>query len=78
MKWYAHSLPDKPRDEWQSLEDHLKNVAEIGRRFAKEFGAGQWAYLAGLWHDVRKYLNVPQKRTGLLRAETDKLYLYRG
>jgi len=26
--YFAHSLPDKPKDKWQRLEEHLKNVAE--------------------------------------------------
>jgi hypothetical protein len=37
---------------WQPLEEHLKNVAELARRFAEDFGAGDWGYLAGLWHDM--------------------------
>jgi CRISPR-associated endonuclease/helicase Cas3 len=53
--YYAHSLPGRPPDEWQFLEDHLKNVAEMARGFAEDFGAGEWAYLAGLWHDMGKY-----------------------
>lgn len=53
--YYAHSLPGKPPSEWQLLEDHLKNVAELARSFGEPFGAGEWAYLAGLWHDLGKY-----------------------
>jgi len=53
--YYAHSLPGKPPSEWQLLEDHLKNVAELARSFAEPFGAGEWAYLAGLWHDLGKH-----------------------
>ncbi|MGD9578749.1 MAG: CRISPR-associated helicase Cas3' [Syntrophorhabdus sp.] len=55
MKYYAHSLPGRPQEEWQPLEEHLKNVAEMARGFAEDFGAGEWAYLAGLWHDLGKY-----------------------
>jgi hypothetical protein len=40
--YYAHSLPGRPKEEWQPLEDHLKNVAEMARGFAAEFGAGEW------------------------------------
>lgn len=43
--YYAHSLPGRPQDEWQLLEDHLKNVAELARGFAEDFGAGEWGYL---------------------------------
>jgi len=52
---YAHSLEGKPPSEWQPLDEHLKNVAEMARSFAKPFGAGDWGYLAGLWHDLGKY-----------------------
>ena len=44
--FYAHSLPDRPPDEWQRLEDHLLAVAHLAREFGEEFGAGGWAYLA--------------------------------
>jgi CRISPR-associated endonuclease/helicase Cas3 len=54
-EYYAHSLEGKPSEDWQPLEVHLKNVAEMARTFADAFGAGEWGYLAGLWHDVGKY-----------------------
>ena len=38
-----------------SLEDHLRKVAKQAQEFAKEFNAGDWAYPAGLWHDLGKY-----------------------
>jgi hypothetical protein len=50
MKYYAHSLKGKPREEWQTLESHLKNAAELARKFAESFGAGEWGYVAGLLH----------------------------
>ena len=37
------------------LEDHLRKVAKQAQEFAKEFGADDWAYPAGLWHDLGKY-----------------------
>jgi CRISPR-associated endonuclease/helicase Cas3 len=40
-KHYAHSLPGKPKEEWQPLEEHLKNVVALAREFAEEFGAGE-------------------------------------
>jgi hypothetical protein len=49
-QFYAHSLPGKPPEECQPLEEHLKNVAKLIRSFAIEFCAGDWAHLAGLWH----------------------------
>jgi len=48
--FFAHSVEGKPSDSWQKLEDHLLNVANLARSFAEEFGAGEWRYLAGLWH----------------------------
>jgi CRISPR-associated endonuclease/helicase Cas3 len=60
--YYAHSLPGRPQEDWQLLEDHLKNVAELAKGFAEEFGAGEWGYLAGLWHDLGKYSQEFQAR----------------
>ncbi|MDW7771616.1 MAG: CRISPR-associated helicase Cas3' [Desulfobulbaceae bacterium] len=54
MKYYAHSLENQPPEEWQPLEEHLKNVAEMAAEFAKEFGAEKWAELAGSNHDLGK------------------------
>jgi len=54
-KYYAHTKKGRPPEEWQELEVHLKNVAEVARSFAEVFGAGEWGYLAGLWHDLGKY-----------------------
>jgi len=54
-RYFAHSLPGKPQSEWQPLETHLLNVAELARSFAEDFNGGDWAYLAGLWHDLGKY-----------------------
>ncbi|MFW6148083.1 MAG: CRISPR-associated helicase Cas3', partial [Thermodesulfobacteriota bacterium] len=66
-EYYAHTLEGRPPSEWQPLEEHLKNVAELARRFAEDFGSGDWAYLAGLWHDLGKYSNEFQER--LFRAQ---------
>jgi CRISPR-associated endonuclease/helicase Cas3 len=53
--FYAHSKDGESSERWQPLEEHLKQVAELGRSFAAEFSAGDWGYLAGLWHDIGKY-----------------------
>lgn len=60
-KHYAHSLPDRPVHDWQLLEVHLQNVAQLARSFAENFCAGYWAYYAGLWHDLGKYSDEFQK-----------------
>ncbi len=43
------------------LFDHLKGTAELAKHFGQEFGAGEWASLAGLWHDLGKYSGDFQK-----------------
>jgi len=67
-RYYGHSLEGRPLDEWQLIESHLNQVAETAGSFAKDFSAGDWAYLAGLWHDIGKYSKDFQKRIG---AEPD-------
>jgi len=49
----AHTPNDQGK--WHDLEKHLKDVAELSRKFADKFGANKAGYLAGLWHDVGKY-----------------------
>ena len=54
--FYAHTSDDGvPEETWQDLETHLKNTAGLAEARARFFGAGDWAYLAGLWHDLGKY-----------------------
>lgn len=54
MTAYAHSLPGRPREEWQPLEEHLRNVAEKAAEFAGAFASQDWAWNAGWLHDVGK------------------------
>ncbi|MFB3886686.1 MAG: CRISPR-associated helicase Cas3' [Thermodesulfobacteriota bacterium] len=61
-EFYAHSREGKPLDHWHRLEDHLGSVAEMARKFAEEFNAGEWGYLAGLWHDLGKYQDEFQQK----------------
>lgn len=61
LEHYAHSLKEKQPGDWQSLEEHLLNVAKLAEEFAKPFGGEAWARLAGLWHDLGKYSNEFQK-----------------
>ena len=37
------------------LEEHLRDVGNLSREFASLFGAADWGFLAGLWHDLGKY-----------------------
>lgn len=51
----AHSRSTQDgRIEVQLLSDHLSQTAEKAARFAAPFGGQDWAYLAGLWHDLGK------------------------
>ncbi|MYJ73582.1 MAG: CRISPR-associated helicase Cas3' [Gammaproteobacteria bacterium] len=49
---YAHSA--NVHGERQLLVEHLRNVASLSQEFARLFGGGEVAFLAGLWHDVGK------------------------
>lgn len=48
------------------LVEHLVQVGELAQAFAQRFGAGEWARLAGRWHDLGKY---SPKFQYLIRAE---------
>lgn len=52
--YYAHSLEGHPPKDWQPLEEHLRNVAEMAADFARPFGGEEWAGLLGECHDVGK------------------------
>jgi hypothetical protein len=53
-QYYAHSLPGRPPAEWQTLEEHLKNVAEMARGFAESFEGGwvAWRGCVVIWENV--------------------------
>ncbi len=52
MAYYAHSKEGAPPEEWQGLEAHLENVAGRAAAFAQLFKSEDWAWNAGLWHDL--------------------------
>ena len=47
--------------DWHDLPSHLVAVAELAGRFGERFGAGPWAYAAGLWHDLGKFSHEFQR-----------------
>lgn len=51
---YAHSLSDRPIDEWEPLDTHLKAVAARAADFAAPFGWSGAARAVGLLHDIGK------------------------
>ncbi len=59
-KYYAHSLENRPEEEWQELEVHLAEVANLAEEFGKairpdEKSFAEIARLTGLLHDLGKY-----------------------
>lgn len=62
IHFYAHTIEGEPPERWQLLETHLRNVAELAAYFAAPYEAKDWAYCAGLWHNVGKYRQEFQQR----------------
>nr|WP_295710647.1 CRISPR-associated helicase Cas3' [uncultured Halomonas sp.] len=60
--FYAHSLPEVGKQVWQTLDDHLKCVAEMAATRAERFGMADAGYVAGLLHDLGKYSAPFQRR----------------
>lgn len=59
---YAHSREGLESDEWQLLEDHLRNVASRAAKFAASFGYENWGRALGLLHDAGKVSTAFQRR----------------
>ena len=59
---FAHSRPDRPLTEWEPLEKHLDEVAQLAEEFAAAFDSSEWGRLVGLWHDLGKYRVDFQRR----------------
>jgi ATP-dependent DNA helicase RecG len=39
-EYYAHSLPNRPPENWQPLDEHLKNVADMAKGLLPYHGLG--------------------------------------
>ena len=48
---------NEPPENWQPLEQHLKNVADLAGQFAVFFKSHVWGKIAGENHDLGKGLN---------------------
>ncbi len=48
------TVPDLRTERSGVVELGLSPDKRIVANFVSEFGCGEWAYLAGLWHDVGK------------------------
>ncbi len=58
----AHVKPDS-NNTWvtHALSSHLHQTATLAGQFASVFSGQDWAYLAGLWHDLGKYSDEFQR-----------------
>ena len=54
-KNFAHTGRNPEKSDWQPLSEHLNNVADLARTFARPSGLEEAASLAGLLHDLGKY-----------------------
>lgn len=54
MEYYAHSKKGSPVEDWQKLNEHLQNVANMAACFAAEFASDVWAHNAAWLHDLGK------------------------
>ena len=51
---HAHSLPGRPKSDWEPLARHLTEVGDLARAFGEPFGVAATAQAAGLLHDIGK------------------------
>lgn len=66
--FFAHSLPDRPPEDWERLEWHLRRTGALARRFARDFDLAHWGAVIGLLHDLGKYsLPFQQRLFGSIR-----------
>ena len=70
---YAHTREGRPPEEWQPIEDHLREVARRAKEHASAFESGPWGELAGLWHDLGKYADDFQEYLKKSSADADIL-----
>ena len=59
---YAHSLPDHPETDWQTLEAHHAGVSRLAADFAAVWGTPETASLLGKIHDTGKRSDAFQQR----------------
>ncbi len=56
----AHQSEDRTRT--QTVWAHLQGTADLAEQFARPFGGGEQARLAGMLHDIGKYSDAFQRR----------------
>lgn len=68
MTYVAHISEDGRE---QSIAEHLRNVSATAGKFAEPFGAGKYAEMIGLAHDIGKYSDKFQRRIRGENIRTD-------
>lgn len=71
---YAHSDPEQPIAQWQSLKDHLDASAGKAGPFAASFGSACWGELAAHLHDLGKTRHSFQRYLRSSNGLTDPNY----
>ncbi len=51
---YAHTLPNHPPADWETLAEHSHEVEAAAAAFAQHFGAETWGKVLGRCHDLGK------------------------
>lgn len=59
---YAHTLAGHPKEDWQTLQEHLENVGRLAADFASLFGAARTGATLGAHHDAGKATEGFQRR----------------
>ena len=59
---YAHTLAGHPKEDWQTLHEHLENVGRLAADFASLFGAARTGATLGTHHDAGKATEEFQRR----------------
>lgn len=60
--FFAHSLENAPKSDWQKLHEHLNEVGRLSGVNGRKFGAENAASLAGVLHDLGKFTLGFQRR----------------
>ena len=62
VRYLAHVRYDGDTFALHDLNEHLRGVGKLAEEYAQVFGSGDWARVAGLWHDLGKYSAEFQNR----------------
>ncbi len=62
VRYLAHVRCDGDTFALHDLDEHLRGVGKLAEEYAQVFGSGDWARVAGLWHDLGKYSAEFQRR----------------